>query len=159
MDERPSVADIPERLYQALGPDAFSLVSVWIEDARQARDPEGVRFWSGVAEMLMMAPETPPESAGERTSRPLWWFMQRIEYYRHRAMEAEQKAAGPVTDAVRRDMIDLAIRWRELAVQADLLARGPDPAHAPAARDAKEAAASEADPAVVMEPAESTSGG
>jgi hypothetical protein len=155
MNERPSVTDIPERLYQALGPDAFTLVSVWIEEARQASDPEGVRFWSGVAEMLMMAPEAPPDSAGEPTSRPLWWFMQRIEYYRHRAMEAEQKAAGPVTDAVRRDMIDLAIRWRELAVQADLLARGPGPARAPAPAEANGAA----NPATLMEPADSASGG
>jgi hypothetical protein len=48
--------------------------------------------------------------------------MRRIEYCRHRAMEAEQKAKL-APEALREGLIDLAAQWRDMALDAHLLAR------------------------------------
>ena len=48
--------------------------------------------------------------------------MQRVEYYRHRANEAERKAVA-APEVCRQDMLELAMQWRDLALHADLQAR------------------------------------
>ena len=47
---------------------------------------------------------------------------ERAEEYLRRAIEAERRAASG-TDAFRREMLDLAVQWRDLAALAEQLAR------------------------------------
>ncbi len=116
-----NAAEIAERLYDELGHGAVSVVSTRVEDARQAGDAGEVRFWIDVAQTLLTLVRP---AGGDRAnaSEALWGFMQRIEYYRHRAAEVERKAAA-APEAYRQDMLELAGQWRDLALHADLQAR------------------------------------
>ena len=110
--------DTAMRLHGDLGQDAFSFVSARVEEARQGSDPKSVRLWKDVASELV----TLERCAGGATTSSVWRLMQRIEYYRHRATEVERKAAT-APEAHRRDMLALAMEWRDLALHADLQAR------------------------------------
>jgi hypothetical protein len=119
--------NIAERLKQEFGEEALAVVGMRVEEARQASDQDGVRFWKEVARRLVASPERRPRAESpDEGGRRLWWLMQRIEYYRHHALEAERKAAAVGSSRLRHDLTDLAMSWRELALQADLLAREPD---------------------------------
>ena len=117
--------EIAESLYAEMGERAVSVVSVRVEAARQASDTADVRLWNDVAQALLTLVR-PAGGDDGRASAPasasLWAFMQRIEYYRHRAAEVERKAAA-APEAYRQDMLELAGQWRDLALHADLQAR------------------------------------
>jgi len=115
--------DITERLKQEFGEDAFAVVGVRVEEARQASDAEGVGFWNEVARRLMTVDRGGGAEVPDVDGRRLWWLMQRVECYRHHASEAERKAAAAKSGQLREDMTDLARGWRELALQADLLSQ------------------------------------
>jgi hypothetical protein len=124
-------ADVAAQLRNELGEGALSFVSARVEEARQACDERGVRRWNDVAGELVK-PGLCANENGRPVSSPLWGLMQRIEYYRHRAAEVERKAAA-APEAYRKDLLDLATQWRDLALHADLQARisaangSPDP--------------------------------
>jgi PAS domain S-box-containing protein len=121
-----NAAQIAKRLKAEVGDDALSFVAMRAEEARQASDQDGVELWNEVARRLATLAQ--PRRGADRPKRSgqiLWWFMQRIEHFRHRAARAERQAAT-ASDEGRQEMIDLAMGWRELALQADLLARGID---------------------------------
>ncbi|HSZ51762.1 MAG TPA: hypothetical protein VK801_09350 [Caulobacteraceae bacterium] len=114
-------ADIAAQLRNELGQDAFSFVSARVEEARQTCDERGLRLWNDVAGELVKPDQCANEN-GRAVSSPLWGLMQRIEYYRHRAAEVERKAAA-APEAYRKDLLDLATQWRDLALHVDLQAR------------------------------------
>jgi hypothetical protein len=114
-DRSGNPAEIAKRLYAELGQGAVSVVSARVEVARQASDAADVTHWNEVAQTLLAL-------GGRGASDALWGFMQRIEYYRHRAAEVERKAAA-APEAYRQDMLELAVQWRDLALHADLQAR------------------------------------
>ena len=119
-------AEIAESLYAEMGQHAVSVVSGRVEAARQASDVADVRLWNEVAQALMTLVQPAGGDDGgaapATASASLWGFMQRIEYYRHRAAEVERKAAA-APEAYRQDMLELAGQWRDLALHADLQAR------------------------------------
>jgi hypothetical protein len=122
-----NAAETAERLKREFGDRALAIVGVRVEEARQASDRENIGLWNEVARRLVAPPDRRSQiRVPDRGERPLWWLMQRIEYYRHQACEAERRGADAASDERRRDMLDLAMGWRELALQADLLARGPE---------------------------------
>jgi hypothetical protein len=110
-------------LRHELGRGAFSFVRALAEEARQGSSGEVVRLWNDVARELAALEQH--DVGSQRTAPPLnseWGLMQRIEYYRHRAAEAERKAAD-APEASRNDMLELAEEWRDLALLADVQAR------------------------------------
>jgi hypothetical protein len=125
LDQSRKAVDIAVRLRAELGHDAFSFVSLRVEEARQSCDKRDVAHWNDVAgELLALG-----ESADGAAAGSIWSAMQRIEYYRHRAAEVERKAAT-APEAYRREMLELAVQWRDLALHADLQARlGGKPAN------------------------------
>lgn len=126
MSDRPgNAAEIAERLYAELGHGAVSLVSARVEAARQACELADVRLWIDVAQTLLTLVRRVEGVGGRCASEALWGFMQRIEYYRHRAAEVERRAAA-APEAYRQDMLELAGQWRDLALHADLQARSGD---------------------------------
>jgi hypothetical protein len=127
MPDPHNAAETAERLKREFGDRALAVVGVRVEEARQASDREGIGLWNEVARRLVAMPGPRKEiRVSERGERPLWWLMQRIEYYRHHALEAERRADDADSEERRQHMLDLAMGWRELALQADLLARGPE---------------------------------
>ncbi len=118
LDHSRKASDIALRLRAELGQDAFSFVSVRVEEARQSCDQRGVQHWNNVASELLALGEC-ADGSGDGS---IWGAMQRIEYYRHRATEFERKAVT-APEAYRRDMLELAGQWRDLALHADLQAR------------------------------------
>jgi len=120
-----SGAEIVGRFRKQFGDDAIAVAALRVEEARQARDPDGVALWNEVARLLMTGPEERPASAG----RPHWWLMQRVEFYRHQATKIEREAAAVENSQLGREMTNLAMRWRELALHADLLSKGADDRH------------------------------
>jgi hypothetical protein len=122
LDHRHKPADIAARLQDDLGPSAFSFVSTRVEEARQASDQRRVRHWQDVANELLILGGGAQRGARRASGGSLWELMQRVEYYRHRATQAEQKAAM-APKAYRQDILELAGQWRDLALYADLQAR------------------------------------
>lgn len=106
---------VAQNLVRELGEHATAMAALRAEDCRGAVDPDGVRHWLAVARRIdaILADEAPASSA--------WRLMQRIEFYRHRATQAERKADCGAEE-LRQDMIDIAMQWRDLAMQAQLLA-------------------------------------
>jgi len=122
LDQSRTPADIASHLRDELGEGAYAFVSRQAEEVRQAADARGVRHWNGVASELLRLDRRKLDGGGADS---LWRVMQRVEYYRHRAAEVERKAAAaPIL--YRRDMLDLALQWRDLALHADLQARSRD---------------------------------
>jgi hypothetical protein len=113
-------AKIAVRLHQELGAEGLSFVSARVEEARSASDHAGVRLWNDVADELAILVERVHVVANKESSSSSWRLMQRIEYCRHRAMEAEQIAATASED-LRERLLDLAVRWRDMALDAHLL--------------------------------------
>jgi len=111
--------DIAERLREEFGKDAVAVVGLRVEEARRAGDPDKIALWNEAANLLMSGVEEASEAGGS----PLWWLMQRIEFYRHQASTAEADAAAATSHQRSQEMTDLAMRWRELALHADLLAK------------------------------------
>jgi hypothetical protein len=122
MTNHREAAKIAMRLHQELGADGLSFVSARVEEARSASDQAGVRLWNDVADKLAILVERVHIIANKECSSSSWRLMQRIEYCRHRAMEAEQSAAI-APDALREALFDLAVQWRDMALDAHLLAR------------------------------------
>jgi hypothetical protein len=124
LDQSRTPADIASHLRDELGEGAYAFVSRRAEEMRQAADARGVRLWSDVASELLRLDRRPRK--GDRGGpNSLRRVMQRVEYYRHRAAEVERKAAAaPIL--YRRDMLDLALQWRDLALHTDLQARSSD---------------------------------
>ncbi len=117
-----TAAEIAESLYAEMAQRAVSVVAARVEAARQACDAADVRFWIEVAQALLTLVESTGGDGGRDATAALWGFMQRIEYCRHRAAEFERKAAA-APEAYRKDMLELAGQWRDLALHADLQAR------------------------------------
>jgi hypothetical protein len=111
-----------QRIRKELGANALSFVSLRVEEARQAGDIRGVDIWNEVAEMLANARREAKVSATHDESSELWKFMQRVEHCRHRAMQLERRAASGL-EALRQDTYDLAMQWRDLALQIQLMAQ------------------------------------
>jgi hypothetical protein len=121
-------AKIAVRLHQELGAEALSFVGARVEEARNASDQAEVRLWNDVAGKLAILAERVYVVANNERSSWSWRLMQRIEYCRHRALEAEQRARL-APEALREALIDLAVQWRDMALDAHLLARfGKQPA-------------------------------
>jgi hypothetical protein len=112
-------ADTALHLRDELGSSAFSFASSRVEEARQASDQLGVRHWNDVAHELLALDRLPEQGGRRPQQRSFWRLMQRVEYYRHKATLAEQKAAA-APDSCRQDMLELARQWRDLALHADL---------------------------------------
>jgi hypothetical protein len=102
--------NIAEQFREEFGRDAVSRVGLRVEEARQGGNSDEIALWNEVARLLTAGPA-------------FWWLMQRVEFYRHQASEAERKAAVATSYQLRQDLADVAMRWRELALQADLLAK------------------------------------
>ena len=115
-------AKLAVRLHQELSAEALSFVSARVEEARGASDQAGVRLWNDVAGKLAILVERVHVVENKECSSSSWRLMQRIEYCRHRAMEAEQSAAT-APEALRESPIDLAVQWRGMALDAHLLAQ------------------------------------
>jgi hypothetical protein len=113
---------IARRLKEAFAEEAFAVVGLRAEDARQAGDQEGVSFWNEVARRLVTHQSKRRVEPQDLVGRSLWWLMQKVEYYRHHASAAEGKAAA-ASGQLREDMNYVARSWRELALHADLLAQ------------------------------------
>ena len=113
-------AKIAVRLHQELSAEALSFVSARVEEARRESDQAGVRLWNAVAGKLAILVERVHIVANQECSSSSWRLMQRIEYCRHRAMEAEQSAAI-APEAMRERLVDLAVQWRDMALDAHLL--------------------------------------
>lgn len=111
-----------QRIRKELGANALSFVSLRVEEARQAGDTRGVDIWNEVAEMLANSRREAKVSALHDESSDLWKLMQRVEHCRHRAMQLERKAAGGL-EALSQDTVDLAMQWRDLALQIQLMAK------------------------------------
>lgn len=113
---------VAQNLVREVGRHASTIAAVRTEACRAAVDANGVSHWLEVARRIefILADHADPS--------PSWRHMQRIELYRHRALEAERKAAaGP--EQLRADLMEIARQWRELALQAQLLAEvAPTPA-------------------------------
>ena len=85
------------RLWIRLGRDGITSVRDFVEGCERHGDAAAARFWADVASELEEIAER--EGALTAMEAPLggrgpWRLMQRIERYRHRAMEAA-RAAGP----------------------------------------------------------------
>lgn len=122
LDHSRKPADMAVQLCNELGQEAFSFVSARVEEARQSSDESGVQLWKDVAGELVRANGSARGKNGAGLSGSLWRLMQRIEYYRHRAAEVELKAAD-APEPCRKDLLELAVEWRDLALHADLQAR------------------------------------
>ena len=116
-----NATNIAESLKQEFGEDALTVVGVRVEEARQASDTDRISLWNEVARRLVTVDKRRNAEVPDVGQR--WWLMQRVECYRHHALEAERKAAAVRSGAVRQEMTDLARGWRELALQADLLSQ------------------------------------
>lgn len=106
---------IARNLVRELGDHASTVAAVRADDCRSKVDAAGVQLWLAVArhiETILVA---------EAAVTPAWRLMQRIEFYRHRALEAERKAAAASSAALRQELNDIAAQWRELGLQAQLL--------------------------------------
>lgn len=106
---------VAQNLVRELGQHASTVAAVRTEACRASVDSDGVGHWLEVARRIefILAEHAAPSAS--------WRHMQRIELYRHRALEAERKAAtGP--QSLRIDLMEIARQWRELALQAQLLA-------------------------------------
>ena len=126
-------AKIAVRLHQELSAEALSFVSARVEEARRESDQAGVRLWNAVAGKLAILAERVYAVANKDCSSSSWRLMRRIEYCRHRAMEAEQSAAI-APEAMRERLVDLAVQWRDMALDAHLLlaqvSKTPEPPRA-----------------------------
>ena len=100
-------------------------VSARVEQARQASDEARLELWNEVARRLMRAGLRDETAEDREWPGSLWGFMQWIEYCRHRALEAERKAAI-APSMWRADAVELARQWRDLALHADLLRQALD---------------------------------
>ena len=111
------------RLWLRLGRDGIASVRDFVEGCERHGDEAAARFWAEVAgEFQALADREGASSAPETAfaGRGPWRLMQRIERYRHRAMEAA-RAAGP--EALRAQMVLVATHWLELAREAEALAK------------------------------------
>ena len=113
--------EIADRLQEELGMDALSFVSLRIEEARRAADTMGVAIWTKVAQTLSEAGDAPSVAPNWGGGSDLWKVMQRVEHCRHRAMKLELSATQGM-EALRKEASDLAMQWRDLALQMQLLA-------------------------------------
>ena len=109
-----------------LGSEAAPAAALCREECSRLGEKRAERFWTDVADHLraMMDVEqvSPSPSVGELApASRTWLIMQRVERYRHRAMQAECKAAG--SEAHRGLMLELAAQWLDLAKQAERGAR------------------------------------
>lgn len=120
MPDRRKVMETAKNLRAQFGAEALSIVGTFVEQARQSADEAGVAFWLDVALGLTVPPEAAADDQGAAGS--LWWFMQRVELYRHRAAQAAIKASKGGLP-YQQEMADISRQWRALALQADLLAR------------------------------------
>jgi len=91
--------DIAERFRDEFGKEAIAVVGLRAEAARQGGDGDDVALWNEVARRLMAGAEEVRDGGGPA----LWWLMQRVEYYRHQASEAERKAAKAPSQDLRDD--------------------------------------------------------
>ena len=110
------------RLWIRLGRDGITSVRDFVEGCERHGDEAAARFWAEVASELEAIAEREGVSCAMQTSLGgpgTWRLMQRIERYRHRAMEAA-RAAGP--EALRAQTVLIATHWLELAREAEALA-------------------------------------
>jgi len=111
---------VARNLVRELGGHASAVAALRAEGCRAAVDVDGVVHWLEVARRIdaLLAGETAPSAA--------WRMMQRIELYRHRATQAERRAALDAEELgageLRQALIEIAAQWRDLALQAQLLA-------------------------------------
>jgi len=126
--ERVEVERIARNLVRELGDHASTVAAVRADDCRSNVDADGVELWLSVARRIEAI------LAAEPAVSPAWRLMQRIEFYRHRALAAERKAGASSAPALRQELIDIAAQWRELGLQAQLLAESPPAAEAPRRR-------------------------
>jgi hypothetical protein len=124
--------DTARLFWLKLGAHAKAAVTLCVEDCRSAGDEVAARFWTEVADRLqaILRQEGILATGRLAESRPLapasrtWRFMQRIEFYRHRAMHASRMAAK--SEALRGELIDVATQWFDLAQHAEWLAEESD---------------------------------
>jgi hypothetical protein len=110
-----------QQLLRELGPEAVEAVKVCVEECRRLGDERAACFWRGVeAELKSMGSSGGPRASEQtataddvRFARRRWMFMQKVELYRRRAMNAERLAGG--SEHLRQSMIDIALQWFELA--------------------------------------------
>jgi hypothetical protein len=119
---------IARNLVRELGDHASTVAAVRADDCRSNVDAVGVQLWLAVARQIEAI------LAAEAAVSPAWRLMQRIEFYRHRALEAERKAGAAGAAVLRQELIDIAAQWRELGLQAQLLAESPLAAETPRRR-------------------------
>jgi hypothetical protein len=122
-------AETARRLVLTLGSEAAQAVELCLEDCRRVGDEVATRYWAEVAAQLRGLKDcnTPAEASCAEPLSPAardWRLMQRVERYRHRAMQAERRVAG--SEAHQAEMLDIALQWLELAQQTELLTEDVD---------------------------------
>ena len=125
---------LARELLDAQGLDGVVEVSRRAEACRQAGDRQGVLHWNAVARSMRLIATAACQSATcvDAPADPiadsaLWRLMQRIEHFRHRARICEQQAASASSEA-RRELLEMAHGWLELAAYAEMLAHARPPA-------------------------------
>lgn len=116
------------RLRLSLGAEAAQAVALCLEDCRRTGDEVATGYWSDVAARLEGLTDSACEAAAEppadnelTPAGPSWILMQRIERYRHRAMQAARQVAG--SESHQAEMIDIVLHWLSLARQIELLTK------------------------------------
>jgi hypothetical protein len=116
-------------LTQELGPEAPEAIALCIEECRRLGNDVAERFWREVAKELENTREesgAPCDLNGQAPAndvyfrRRRWAYMQKAEGHRHRGLIALQQAGG--SEALRSDLLEMALQWFDLARQYEWLA-------------------------------------
>jgi hypothetical protein len=132
MQQLRDIVAVAARLSEQIGPQAAETIAERADQHLAEGLTEDAAFWRDVARAiaLLSAISTPAHDPAEPPAVRRELLAERALAYVARAMEAERKATLG-SDAFRREMIDAALQWRDLAHQAQLLAGTlPGPARA-----------------------------
>ncbi|MBV9995739.1 MAG: hypothetical protein JO127_11060 [Caulobacteraceae bacterium] len=121
-----SAENAARQLWMRLGSEAAPAVALCLEDCKRLGLGWALRFWTDVARRLQAIGRDQEGSPGGREVDPaassrIWLCMQRVERYRHRALQAENLAAR--SPAQRAELLEVAAEWLDLAKQAERVAR------------------------------------
>jgi len=114
---------IARELMSVLRYDTLAVLGALAEASRLSARHESAQRWTAMGERLLRGDEI--GCSGEAAPSPLLWRkMQIVERCRHRAARALQQLELTTGDDPRRDLMDIATHWRELAAFADMLHDG-----------------------------------
>jgi hypothetical protein len=112
-----------EQLWLRLGPKAMAIVELCLSDCGEENDAER-HFWTQVAACLRSrgggGQRADPPNISAQSTTVTWSLMQRVEKCRHAGLRGAHIASRYPEQ--RRQLIDIAVQWFELAEQAQRLA-------------------------------------